>query len=1235
MGYTNAKNITKAYSYDGLGRLSTRTDGRNVTTNFAYDTSSRVNRVSRPFTVGGTVQEHITTFSYDSINNSSTRVLNNNQRTDYSYDSFGRVVQITENPLDAANMKITKFSFNNNNEVVLLQDPKNQPYVYEYDNQGNLTFEKLPENQKAYNTFDNQNNLISEQDYNQNIEQHDYDVKNNNTESIDPYVQSVSKRYNSLGNLLYQTNPMSVADNLLPNSGFEYGTTWPDFWTQVVQSGKTAQFAWSTITKFGNRSVSISNPTGWAIVHQIFDYAGGEPYVVSGYIKTANTTGRAYIKVEYFDLSMIWLGQRNSYGLIGTHDWTRLQTVITNVPAGTVKIRISFALDAGQGTAYYDAIQLEKGNVVSAYNLIENSSFERYSSPTEKIPLHWSTSGNLSTADGRYQLAESNDTRVYVGTQSIRLTGESGKNKYLAQRVLISGAALTKLTLSGWSYQEGANPVGGSFALQLGINHNDGTVDWQFKNEFSKTMQGWQHLSVEVEPTKSFQSIDVYLIYYNQTGLAWFDGLRLELGASHTSYVYDARNNYVTTIKDPLGNTINYSFDFFGNRTQQVEANGSTTIYSYNEVNELISVTDAKGFTTTYQYDGEGNITEVTNAKGDKQKYDYNQLNSLTKVTDALNRITSFEYDRFGNRTKTINADMSSVSNIFDNHNRLTSISYNNLKQFDLEYDLNDNLTKITRLNVPISTLTYDLNNRLISETESGKTTNYSYDDNSNITGLSIQGGSQINFVYNKLNLIRSILRNNAIVANYIYNESRQVSSVYFVNGTYAAYEYNGANQLIELTNYKINDLMDRYKYTYSPNGNIIRIETNSGTINYQYDQLNQLTQETFLDGTTISYEYDSVGNRTKKTVTASGTSTETTYIYNQVNQLISVNNQFIQYDLNGNMVDDGERIFVYNPDNRLIEVKVKTTGNTLAAFTYDFMGRRKTMTTTSGTVTFYYDQRDNVIYETDQSGTIHVEYTWDQENRPITMIKNGQTYYYHLNGHGDVIALTDKDGNIVASYSYNVWGIIISQSGTLSSTNPFRYAGYRYDENTNLYYLMARYYDSNIGRFISRDPYHELDEEPIALNLFAYSKNNPVKFMDRDGQNPVIAFAIGGALNSVPLLISYYSKHNNLRGFDWNRFYIAFLVGGITSVFGGAFYNLLKRAGANVISKIIGMGLYETKASILNTVSQGKKLTLTNVALNFTKGGALKGTGIVSRAWGIYKKSGLSGLQRFIGKIF
>ncbi|WP_052947801.1 hypothetical protein [Aneurinibacillus tyrosinisolvens] len=72
-----------------------------------------------------------------------------------------------------------------------------------------------------------------------------------------------------------------------------------------------------------------------------------------------------------------WLGEKQSYQVKGTHDWTRIQTVVDNAPANTKKIRVSVGLNAGTGTAYFDGIQLEKGSVLSAYNLVENAGFEQ------------------------------------------------------------------------------------------------------------------------------------------------------------------------------------------------------------------------------------------------------------------------------------------------------------------------------------------------------------------------------------------------------------------------------------------------------------------------------------------------------------------------------------------------------------------------------------------------------------------------------------------------------------------------------------------------------------------------------------------------------------------------------------------------------------------------------------------------------------------------------------------
>nr|WP_258176152.1 RHS repeat-associated core domain-containing protein [Orenia metallireducens] len=87
----------------------------------------------------------------------------------------------------------------------------------------------------------------------------------------------------------------------------------------------------------------------------------------------------------------------------------------------------------------------------------------------------------------------------------------------------------------------------------------------------------------------------------------------------------------------------------------------------------------------------------------------------------------------------------------------------------------------------------------------------------------------------------------------------------------------------------------------------------------------------------------------------------------------------------------------------------------------------------------------------------------------------------------------SDKAGNVLAEYDYDAWGNILSQSGSMAEINPYRYAGYYYDEETGLYYLRARYYDPEIGRFIRRDTVQK-------INQYAYAENNPVMLMDSNG---------------------------------------------------------------------------------------------------------------------------------------
>ena len=172
-----------------------------------------------------------------------------------------------------------------------------------------------------------------------------------------------------------------------------------------------------------------------------------------------------------------------------------------------------------------------------------------------------------------------------------------------------------------------------------------------------------------------------------------------------------------------------------------------------------------------------------------------------------------------------------------------------------------------------------------------------------------------------------------------------------------------------------------------------------------------------------------------------------------------------------------------------------------IATYNYDENGRRVYSKDANGETYYRYDGTSNhVLFEEEQAGNITKSYTYNASGHPLTLTYNGATYYYLTNYRGDVLALTDENGEIVAAYTYDAWGNILTQDGEIASINPYRYAGYRFDEQTKLYYLMARYYNPDTGVFMSLDPMRGDTMNPITMNGYNYANNNPVMMVDPDG---------------------------------------------------------------------------------------------------------------------------------------
>ena len=105
----------------------------------------------------------------------------------------------------------------------------------------------------------------------------------------------------------------------------------------------------------------------------------------------------------------------------------------------------------------------------------------------------------------------------------------------------------------------------------------------------------------------------------------------------------------------------------------------------------------------------------------------------------------------------------------------------------------------------------------------------------------------------------------------------------------------------------------------------------------------------------------------------------------------------------------------------------------------------------------------------------------------------------------GAVAAIYDAAGVLQAKYAYDPWGncTVISDMGGIGALNPIRYRGYYWDEEIALYYLNARYYDPEVGRFISQDyiGYAVLQFLEInGFNLYIFCFNNPINYKDPEG---------------------------------------------------------------------------------------------------------------------------------------
>lgn len=206
-----------------------------------------------------------------------------------------------------------------------------------------------------------------------------------------------------------------------------------------------------------------------------------------------------------------------------------------------------------------------------------------------------------------------------------------------------------------------------------------------------------------------------------------------------------------------------------------------------------------------------------------------------------------------------------------------------------------------------------------------------------------------------------------------------------------------------------------------------------------------------------------------------------------------------IGYDAQGNITNKSAQNYTFDRANRMSQI------NGLQTYRYDGMGRRvQTTDTVDGKTTFWiYSQAGQVLHTSEARRNQNLSYIYLGNSQVATRAvawTDGAVAvkYQHTDALGSPVAETNTAGVVVARHSYAPFGEAFA--GASDGTG---YTGHVMDQGTGLTYMQQRYYDPQIGRFLSADPVASNIRSGLNFNRYNYAANNPYMYTDPDGRQP------------------------------------------------------------------------------------------------------------------------------------
>jgi len=573
------------------------------------------------------------------------------------------------------------------------------------------------------------------------------------------------------------------------------------------------------------------------------------------------------------------------------------------------------------------------------------------------------------------------------------------------------------------------------------------------------------------------------------------------LGA-RTIYDYDERSRLVS-VSDPLGNTTSYAYDASdrlawmerpdgtkhryeydpeGNLTSFLDANGAETRFRYVDHNKLGERIDALGYARRFVYDTEANLVEVRNERGEAYRfahdalgrvkgqvgfdgltweYGYDPAGQLIARTDPAGRVTRLVRDLQGRVLERQRPDGSAIYFSYDRVGRLTEADAPG-SELEFRYDALGRVICESQ-NGQVVENEYDaIGRRIKRHSPSGQVVEFTYDADSRLSHLQTPRGS-MEFEYDKAGRIAKRRSPGELEESFYYDR---------------------CGRIVEQWLDKSRQTLFHRGYKYDSEGNLIELaDSKKGTSRFAYDPVERLREVTQPERKVERFVYDRTGNLVRRG--------EREFRYGKPDRLTQTDDATLIYDEVGNLIEKrraGSVIrYSYDTDGRLIAVESKEGGR--VEFAYDAFGRRIAKNTKDGETGFLWD--GDVLLAEERCERSN-EYIFEPGSfAPSCRFDEGGFEAYHNDHLGTPRELTDEKGQVVWSARYDVYGRV-DQLQADRAENQIRFQGQYEDTETGLCYNYFRYFDPEVGRYITPDP--------IGLaggaNLYLYTVN-PVNSLD------------------------------------------------------------------------------------------------------------------------------------------